>query len=115
MFKQRSKLLFITIFLESIFSVWTLFYFNYLDRLNYQESIIKTEADLALFIKNMFTSSWWALIILTLCLISIFGIIAFIYKDLKFQMVSILLWVVLFIISLDFKSGYFDLLSLFMI
>ena len=42
MFKQRSKLLFITIFLESIFSVWTLFYFNYLDRLNYQESIIKT-------------------------------------------------------------------------
>ncbi|MDD2505436.1 MAG: hypothetical protein PHF21_04130, partial [Bacilli bacterium] len=41
--------------------------------------------------------------------------IAFIYKDLKFQMVSILLWVVLFIISLDFKSGYFDLLSLFMI
>lgn len=115
MFKKRSKLLFITTILESIFSVWALFYFNYIDRLSYQESVIKSQADLALLIENMFTSTWWALIILTLSLISIFSLVSFIYKDLKFLFVSILLWVILFILALNFKDNFTKILSTIMI
>lgn len=115
MFEKRSKLLFITTILESIFSVWALFYFNYIDRLSYQESVIKSQADLALLIENMFTSTWWALIILTLSLISIFSLVSFIYKDLKFLFLSILLWVILFILALNFKDNFTKILSTIMI
>ncbi len=115
MFKERSKLLFITICFESILSIWSLFYFNYLDRLTYQESLTNNSTDLALLIQNMFTSTWWALIILTICLIAIFGLVAFIYKDLKFQLISILLWFILLIIALNFKDSFFNNLSAVMI
>lgn len=104
MFKKRSKLLFIIIVLESILSIWSLFYFNYLDRLSYKDSVILSQPDLALLIENMFTNSWWALIILTISLITIFSIISFVYRDLKFQLMSILLWFVLFIIALDSQN-----------
>ncbi len=111
MFKKRSKLLFVTASIESIISIWALFYFNYLDRLSYKESVINTTADLALLIENMFTSTWWALIILTFCFISIFGIVSFIYKDLKFQFMAILLWFILFILALDFKDNILNIFS----
>ena len=111
MFKKRSKLLFVTASIESIISIWALFYFNYLDRLSYKESVINTTADLALLIENMFTSTWWALIILTFCLISIFGIVSFIYKDLKFQFMAILLWFILFILALDFNDNVLNIFS----
>ncbi|MDD4188066.1 MAG: hypothetical protein PHX04_04875 [Bacilli bacterium] len=115
MFKKRSKLLFITVTLESIFCLWTLFYFNYLDRLSYQDSVIYKEIDLALLIENMFTSTWWALIILVLCLITIFSLVSFIYKDLKYQFISILLWFILFILALDIKGNISNIFSTVMI
>ena len=115
MFKNRSKLLFLTVCLESIFSIWVLFYFNYLDRLSYQESIVYKEVDLAILIENMFTSTWWALIILTFCLITIFSIVSFIYKDLKFQFISIILWFILFILALDIKDSFSNILSTIMV
>lgn len=115
MFKKRSKLLFITVTLESVLCLWTLFYFNYIDRLSYQESIIYKEVDLALLLENMFTSTWWALIILTLCLITIFSLISFIYKDLKFQFISILLWFILFVLALDIKDNINNIVSTIML
>jgi len=115
MFKERSKLLFISISLESVLTIWALFYFNYYDRLNYGESINFKSSDLALFIQNMFTNTWWALIILTLCLITIFGIVTYIYKDLKFQFISIVLWFILLIIALNFKDNFLNNLSTIMV
>lgn len=115
MFRERSKLLFVSVCIESILSIWALFYFNYLDRLSYQESLLNTSADLALLIENMFTSTWWALIILVFCLIAIFGLVSFIYKDLKFQFMSIILWFILFILALDFKDRILNILSTVMV
>lgn len=112
MFKNRSKLLFGVSLVQSIFSFWALIYFNYIDRLNYNESIINSTKDLALLIQNMYTSSWWALIILTICLISIFSIVAFIYKDLKFEFISILLWFVLFILAFNLKDSFLNNISI---
>ncbi|MDD2409712.1 MAG: hypothetical protein PHD03_03225 [Bacilli bacterium] len=111
MFKKRSKLFFIVILIQSLFSIWILSYFNYLDRLSYSESIINNTEDLALLIENMYTSSWWALIVLTICLISIFSIVSFIYKDLKFQFISILLMTILFILALNFNDSFLNNIS----
>lgn len=109
-FDKRSKLLFIITTLEIILSVWYLSYFNYLDRLNYMESANSTK-DLALLLQNMFTSTFWGLLILIICLISIFTLIAFIYKDLKFQLISILLWFILLILSINIKDTFMNNLS----
>ena len=91
MFKERSKLLFLSVIFNCLFSIWVLFYFSYIDRLNYSESLFNDAAGIALVIQNMFTSTWWALIILTFALITIFSLVCFVYKDLKFQFMSICL------------------------
>ncbi|MDD4706123.1 MAG: hypothetical protein PHS24_02785 [Bacilli bacterium] len=111
MFEKRSKLFFTVILIQSIFSIWILFYFNYLDRLNYSESVANNTQDLALLIQNMYTSSWWALIVLTICLISIFSLVSFIYRDLKFQFMSISLMIILFILGLNFKDSFLNNIS----
>ena len=111
LFKERSKLLFIITSLELILSIWFLSYFNYLDRLNYLESTSYPTKDLALLLQNMFTSTWWGLLILIICLISIFTLIAFIYKEEKFHLISILLWCILLILSINIKDTFINNLS----
>ena len=110
-FYKRSKLLGIITFLETILALFSLSYFNYIDRLNYIESINNTTNDLALLIQNMFTSTWWALIILVVILISIFSLVSFIYRDLKFLFINILLWITLLILAINIKDSFINNLS----
>lgn len=113
-FKDRSILLFIICLVEIAFCFWVLIYFNHLDHLTYHQSGTDT-ASLALLVQNMFTSTWWGLIILTFALICIFSLTSFIYKDLKFQFLSICLYVVLFMLSLNFEDTFMNNFSNFLI
>ena len=106
LFKKRSKLLFIITSLELALSIWYLSYFNYLDRLNYTESITNNTKDLALLMENMFTSTFWGILIIMLSLIAIFTIISFIYIDQKYHLISILLWFILLILSINIKDTW---------
>jgi hypothetical protein len=115
LFNKRSKLLFIMTTLEIILSLWILIYFNYMDRLTYAESVTKTTSDVALLIQNMYTSTWWALIILVICLISIFSLVTFIYKDIKFHFISLCLLVILLILALNIKDSFMSNLSICLI
>jgi len=112
MFKNRSKTLFTLVTIESLFCLWLLFYFNYLDRLNYSQSITTTTNDLILLIQNMYTSTWWALIILVVTLATIFSLVCLIYRDIKYQFMAIILWGVLFILALDVKDSFGGVLSI---
>ena len=103
--KNNSKLLLILTTLETILAIYFLIYFGYVDRLNYIEASTKTMADLALLIQNMYTSTWWALIICMIILISIFTITSIIYKKLYLHFISILIWIMLFILALDFTKS----------
>ncbi len=109
--KNRSKLLLIVTILEIILSLWFLCYFNYLDRLSYAESVINTTKDLALLIQNMYTSTWWALIILVSCFIAIFALISFIYKESKYQLISCILWFILLLLALNIKDSFMSNIS----
>lgn len=113
-FKDRSILLFIVSLIEIAFCFWILIYFNHLDHLTYQQSGTDT-ASLALLVQNMFTSTWWGLIILTFVIICISSLTAFIYKDLKFQFISICLYIVLFMLSLNFEDTFMNNFSNFLI
>lgn len=110
-FNKRSKLLgFLTIG-DNVLALFLLCYFNYLDRLNYAESVINTTNDLALLIQNMYTSTWWALIILSICLIAAFKLVGFHYRDLKFILISSYLWVVLLILAINIKDSFINNIS----
>ena len=104
-FKDRSKLMVFLTALEIILALWILIAFNYSDRLSYNEAMNYDENSLALLMENMFTSTWYALIILTANLISIFSLVSAIYKKLEFHFVSISLWCVLLLLALDFKAS----------
>ena len=103
---NNSKLLIITTILEFILSLYFLIYFGYVDRLNYIESTSLIISDLALLIQNIYTSTWWALIISFIILISILSITSIIYKKQEYHFISILIWCMLFILSLDFTKNF---------
>ena len=103
---NNSKLLIVITVLELILSTYFLIYFGYVDRLNYIESQTTTMSDLALLIQNMYTSTWWALIIVSIMLISIFSLTSIIYKKREFHFISILIWFMLFILALDFTKSF---------
>ena len=110
LFKENSKLLVIVSILEIILSIFFLTYFSYVDRLTY----IENSNNLVLLIQNMYTSTWWALIICMINLISIFTITSIIYKKNYLHFISILIWLVLLILSLDFTKGIkYNLSNLF--
>lgn len=110
-FKKRSKLLGLLTIGDNLLALFLLCYFNYLDRLNYAESVIHTTNDLALLIQNMYTSTWWALIILSICLIAAFKLVGFYYRDLKFILISSYLWVVLLILAINIKDSFMNNIS----
>ena len=103
---NNSKLLIIITLFELVLSTYFLIYFGYVDRLNYIESQAITMSDLALLIQNMYTSTWWALIIVSIMLISIFSLTSIIYKKREFHFISILIWFMLFILALDFTKSF---------
>ena len=111
-FNKRSKLLFVLTSLQIILTIWFLCYFNYLDRLNYYESITNKTDNLALLFQNMYTSTWWGLLILVLSFIAISSLVSFIYKDIKFQLISILLWGILLILAINLKDTFLNNLSI---
>ena len=104
--KNNSTLLIIITILELILSTYFLIYFGYVDRLNYIESQAITMSDLTLLIQNMYTSTWWALIIVSIILISIFSLTSILYKKREFHFISILIWCMLFILALDFTKSF---------
>lgn len=101
--KGRSKLLLLTTVLESILAIWIIIYFNYMDHLMYQ-SADTSFSGIALLIQNMYTSTWWALIILAYILITIFSITTLVFKDLKFHFISLCLWIILLVLAINFQD-----------
>ena len=101
LWKNNSKLLIIVTILEIVLSIYFLMYFSYMDKLSYVEN----SNNLSLLVQNMYTSTWWALIIISISLISIFSITSIVYKKNYLHFISILIWGVLFILSLDLEKS----------
>ena len=102
--KKNSLLFIIVTVLEIVFSIYMLIYFNYMDRLIYTKPNIYN--NLSLLIQNMYTSTWWALILSFISLISILSLTSIIYKKMEYHFISISLWVLLFILSIDISKSF---------
>lgn len=104
--KDRSKLMIILTILEIILALWILIAFSYSDRLSYSQSMEYNQDNLSLLLETMYTSTWYALIILTANLISIFSLVSTIFKKQEFHFVSISLWCVLMILAVDLNLNF---------
>jgi len=109
--KDRSKLMLVLTILEIVLAIWILVAFSYSDRLTYAEAIEYNQDNLSLLLESMYTSTWYALIILTANLISIFSLVSTIFKKQEFHFVSISLWCVLMILAVDLNLNFMSNLS----
>lgn len=105
-FENRSKLMICLTIIEIILALWILIAFNYSDRLTYAEAMEYNQDNLSLLFESMYTSTWYALIILTANLISIFSLVSTIFKKQEFHFVSISLWCVLMILAVDYNISF---------
>lgn len=101
--------------LEMILAIWILIAFAYSDRLTYTEALSYNEDNLSLLLESMYTSTWYALIILTANLISIFSLVSTIFRKQEFHFVSISLWCVLMILAVDLNLNFMSNLSVLLI
>lgn len=104
--KDRSKLMIVLTILEIILALWILIAFNYSDRLSYNQAMEYNQDNLSLLLETMYTSTWYALIILTANLISIFSLVSTIFKKQEFHFVAISLWCVLMILAVDLNLNF---------
>lgn len=114
-FEKRSKLMIGLTILEMILAIWILIAFAYSDRLTYTEALSYNEDNLSLLLESMYTSTWYALIILTANLISIFSLVSTIFRKQEFHFVSISLWCVLMILAVDLNLNFMSNLSVLLI
>ena len=104
MLKGRSNFLVLTTALQLVLSLWAIIYFNFLNRLSFNESLLYEETNLSILIHDLFTREWWALIILAVSLATIFSLVTLIYQDLKFQFMNICMWVIIFLLAIDIND-----------
>ena len=110
-FENRSKLMICLTIIEIILTLWILIAFNYSNKMSYTEAIEYNQDNLTLLVENMYTSTWYAAIILTANLISIFALVSTIFKKQEFHFVSISLWCVLMILAVDLNISFMNNLA----
>lgn len=106
LWKEHSPYLLILTGIETVFSLIAILSFVVDD---FKQ--IPALNNIALLIDNMYTQTWWGLVLLTMGLISILAITCIVYKNLEYLFISISLWFLLFILSFNLASQMNNLVS----
>ena len=107
--KENSIYLIVLTIFEMIISTVCTLAFVYTDTLNYADSLIFNELGMQKLLQSIYSSTWWALILTILALITILSITTLVFKKLEYLFIGILLWVEMFILTLDFNKSPKDL------
>ena len=101
LFKVHSPyMLFIALF-ESIISVLATISFVYTDSLTYSKSLVIQAMGIEKLLETMYTSTWWALVLLLVFFVALFAILTIIYKELKFFGISFGCLIEMLILSIN--------------
>lgn len=111
-FKNNSPYLVLLALCEVILSVVCTLSFVYSDSLSYDESVIFNSLGIEKLLENMYSSTWWALILLLLAFMAIFSIASIIYKKMDYLFISISCWVVMFVLAFNLHKSLVDNLSI---
>lgn len=115
LFKEHSPYLLGLTFLEIILSIICTLAFVYSDSLTYTESLIFNALGVEKLLQTLYSSTWWALILLLLAFIAIFSLTSIIYKKLEYLFISICSWVVMFVLALNFTKPISDIISVLLL
>ena len=114
-FKKNSVYLLVLTFLESILSIFMTIGFVYTDTLSYDESLIFNATGVQDLLQSMYTSTWWALVLFLLFIISALDITTLVFRKLEYRFLSILCWVEMFILSINLTQGAKNIMLSFML
>lgn len=109
--KENSMYLLFLIVAETILSIVCTLSFVYTDSLNYDASIIYQSLGVQTLLENLYSSTFWALILVMLNIIVIFSITSLVFKKMEYLFISILGWFTLFILSINLTKPIGDILS----
>ena len=110
-FKENSLYLIILTLAEFILSTVCTLSFVYSDSLTYSESIIYQSLGVETLLQSIYSSTFWALILVLLAIIVMFSITCLVFRKIEYQFISLLGWVELFILSLNFTKPIGEILS----
>lgn len=111
-FKENSPYLVILSLLEVILSVVCTMAFVYSDTLSYADSQIFSTIGVEKLLESIYSSTWWALILLLLALIAILSIATIYLKKMDYLFISILLWGEMLILAINLNNSLLDNLSI---
>lgn len=108
--RNNSIYLIVLAIAESIISIIATLSFVYTDSLTYSKSLLIQMMGIEKLLEAMYTSTWWALVLLLLFFVALFSIMTIIYKDLKYMTLSIGCTIELFILSINLTKPITDVL-----
>jgi hypothetical protein len=95
---------------ESILSVIATLSFVYTDSLTYSKSLVIQMLGIEKLLETMYTSTWWALVLLLIFFVALFSIMTLLYKDLKYMVISIGCTIELFLLSINLTRSIGEIL-----
>lgn len=110
-FKENSIYLIIVTILETILGIAMTLSFVYTDSLSYSDSLLIQSDGIQKLLENMYSSTYWALILLLLSFISIFSIVTLVFHKMEYEFISILCWFEMFILAINFTKSLTDNLA----
>lgn len=113
LFKTHSPYLLLLTLIEGFVSIIVTLSFVYTDSLNYTASKILSGIGVDELLKTMYSSTWWALILLLLAFIVIFNLVTIIYHKMEFMFMSICCWFIMFILAINIGNPVYNILSVF--
>jgi len=110
-FKENSKYLIILTIAEIILSIVSTMAFVYSDSLSYADSVVYEGIGIDVLLQNLYSSTFWALILVCIALISIMSIATLVFKKMDYLFIGIMGWIYLFILSINLTKPIGDILS----
>lgn len=108
LFKEHSPYLLILTLCEGILSLVCTLSFVYSDSISYNDSLIYNSLGIEKLLETLYSSTFWALLLLILAFIFVLNITCIKYKNLEHGFISICLWVLMFILSINLTKSLMD-------
>ena len=109
--KENSLYLVFLTLAELIISLICTLSFVYSDSLSYASSIVFESLGLETLLQSLYSSTFWALILVMLAIIVMMSITTLVYKKLEFLFIGILGWCELLILSINLTKSFGENLS----
>lgn len=112
LFKDNSPYLVLLTLAEVILSTVCTMAFVYSDTLSYADSQIFNALGVEKLLESIYSSTWWALILLLLAFIAILSIATIYLRKMDYLFIGILLWGEMLILAINLNNSLLDNLSI---